>query len=228
MILRGFHMITGTGGTDVEVLKEDMYGTIIKYGNNIRKSLNITLKPHLLAGDLGEPVQTNDNHRVYCKYIPHQVIEITDPTPDDYLCQKTVICEDYSNLVQPKPVPQWLLNIFNYSAETIIEETDDHVVVMDYKEDGHFLIFAKDQNLRSIRDLRSCHIPILNRFKVTAERLIPSGYGFFHYLPSVWQLHLHVKARMDNTYVAHHIDVVIRNLELLDTYYANAKMLILR
>ena len=100
-------------------------------------------------------------------------------------------------------------------------------------EKFHILVIPFDRTIRTIRDLRSCHIPMLERMRTKAleviNRYIISNdenlLNFeFHYTPSTYHLHLHVRLNLPDTKEnladrIHHLDTVIKNLQLDSDYY---------
>ena len=138
--------------------------------------------------------------------------------------------------------PGWVIKIFNGTAkgETILAQTNDFVLMPDPKwnrrpQNVYLLGLCKDPSLRSIRDLRSCHISILEDIRDTGLSYIQNRYNidpkyircFFHYRPSAWRLHIHFQhvsgagALGGNTQIAkaHLLSTVLFNLSLDDEYY---------
>ena len=98
--------------------------------------------------------------------------------------------------------------------------------------DIRYLVVFKDENLKTIRDLRKEHLPLLEEVRSTISRWIQSRHRqkyflYFHYLPSVFQLHLHVSSNEQhiNRKRAQQLSVVIRNLHLDSEYYKKALIL---
>jgi len=80
------------------------------------------------------------------------------------------------------------------------------VMARDYKwrkgagiEEMHYLTMVTDRSLRSIRDLRGRHVPMLTRMKQMVTEYISKTHGlpkskvraYFHYFPTFWHLHVH-------------------------------------
>ena len=103
----------------------------------------------------------------------------------------------------------------------------------------HWLTIFKDMSLRSIRDLRGHggsggdgvdHLPMLRRLRSVLHGLFPlqDTMMYFHYPPSVWQLHLHIAHPCDQLRTTnemqkvHFLDDVILNLQIDPDYYAKA------
>lgn len=104
----------------------------------------------------------------------------------------------------------WLDEIFMHTREVekIILETDDFILMpsnlwknMNKLSDFHYLIFFKNPELKSIRDIKLQHLSTINSAVYESLQLIRKLHCFdnsikfiteFHYHPSVWQLHLHI------------------------------------
>jgi len=95
-------------------------------------------------------------------------------------------------------------------------------------------IFSSEiQTIRTIRDLRKEHIPLLIHIRDTTYKVIDDKFptvgrskikAYIHYPPSTFHLHVHF-AHVDNTYAkssieySHSLDSVIRNLSIDSDYY---------
>lgn len=102
----------------------------------------------------------------------------------------------------------------------------------------HWLTIFKDLSLRSIRDLRGYgggtdgmgHLPMLRRLRSILQTMFPlqDTMIYFHYPPSVWQLHIHIAHPCDQLRTTnemqkvHFLDDVMRNLQIDPDYYAQA------
>lgn len=112
---------------------------------------------------------------------------------------------------------------------------NDHVNTL------HLLALVMRRDIKSIRDLRAHHLPLLHniRTKIHAEmkrRFDLNPYElrlYFHYVPSYWHLHLHVTyagyvdAPGAHSGRAHLLNDVIDNLCRDPTYYACASLSIM-
>jgi m7GpppX diphosphatase len=151
--------------------------------------------------------------------------------------------ELYYNNTYPKIINQdlsWIDNIINgiKENELIIYGDDDMILIPDLKWDNktmenmYYLIIFKDKNLRSIRDLNTLHLPLLNKAKEISINKIKELHNinatqlrlYFHYHPSFWQLHLHINLITTNwngscVDVAHLLSTVINNIKLVNDYY---------
>jgi hypothetical protein len=108
--------------------------------------------------------------------------------------------------------------------------TDKHPGV-----DSRYLIIYKNLSLKTIRDLRYEHIPMLLdsyrssiSYLKTHEIASPQKfYVFFHYIPSVFQLHAHItliKSTRNQDRV-HEMKHIIRNLQRNTFWYRDAIIL---
>jgi m7GpppX diphosphatase len=140
---------------------------------------------------------------------------------------------------------QWIYNIIDHTSESenILYENNNLIIIPDYKWTGsketlHILCIFKDKSLFSIRDLTSNHIPLLEEAINYGNKIIKEKYDinkenlimYFHYHPSVWQLHLHYMIlNNDNTSSyslprAHSINSVIQNLKIDSDYYKKVEL----
>jgi hypothetical protein len=93
-------------------------------------------------------------------------------------------------------------------------------------------VIFKDEDLMTIRDLREQHLPMLEEIYSTVLRWIESKHRqkyflYFHYMPSVFQLHLHVNSNQQhiNASRAHFLSTVLRNLRQNSEHYKTALIL---
>jgi hypothetical protein len=136
---------------------------------------------------------------------------------------------------------QWIYEIIEGTreAEDKVFENSDFILTPDIEQNtantANWLAVFKDRSLHSIRDLHGAHIPMLERARDECVAAMASRTGFrrheimcyFHYLPSVFQLHLHVCApyglyTTQDAYKVHPIDNVISNLRIDPDFYARA------
>ena len=101
----------------------------------------------------------------------------------------------------------------------------------------NWLAIIKEPGLRSLRDLRGHHVPMLKRvLRKTFEKiLLETGIheeevmAYIHYPPSVFQLHIHfaypyAQQNHRDVYRIHSVQNVISNLEIDEDYYAKASL----
>jgi hypothetical protein len=165
--------------------------------------------------------------------------EIYICTPDAYKNMDGFIDEECKHAHNA-----WIYDIINNNTsawytldEEIILEAPDWLLVKNkhFGTDLRFLIIFKDTSLKTIRDLRQHHIALLKqayhavKYYLLKQQL--HGYSFyFNYLPSVFQLHMHVNLRGSATTCKGNdrmqpLNVVINNLEYDSLYYTKALIL---
>lgn len=99
----------------------------------------------------------------------------------------------------------------------------------------HWLAVATDTGLRTLRDLRGHHIPMLTRLYHQACQRIKADTGvdpeqvmaYIHYPPSVYQLHVHFKYPVSqtpphDTFRVHPLASVLNNLHIDSDYYGKS------
>lgn len=143
----------------------------------------------------------------------------------------------------------WLYNVLDHKKEVdriIIEDLDPEngfMLLPDLKWDGltketlYVTAIAMDRNIRSIRELREKHLPMLENIKDKSLKAIKEKYGFdalqirayFHYQPSYYHLHIHfnfIQYDAPGIYCdkAHLLDTVINNIKLMPNYYEKATL----
>jgi hypothetical protein len=101
----------------------------------------------------------------------------------------------------------------------------------------HWLAVATDLSLRTLRDLRGHHLPMLQTLYTQTCKLILEETGikptqimaYIHYPPSVYQLHVHFKHPVathasHDAFRIHHITTIINNLTIDPDYYAKSTL----
>ncbi|VDL57897.1 unnamed protein product [Hymenolepis diminuta] len=178
--------------------------------------------------------------------------QIVSETPEVY--QNVILPFLESN---PKDLV-WVDNILNGTAETdrVIFTDEDatfgFTLIFDIRWDGkhlnelHALALARNPELKCLRNLRACHLPMLKKMLVEGrKKLVEKCNGedkereslredqiiaFFHYPPTFYRLHMHfihVEGSADGgTQVgkAYLAEDVIANIELKGEYYAERTM----
>ena len=121
--------------------------------------------------------------------------------------------------------------------EQVFLDEDDFVLCTNVHHglDDRYLVVFKDENLKTIRDLQQKHVPMLTRMKETVKNFLQEKHPvifdryrfFFHYMPSVFQLHAHVstKSMSFNINRRQPLDTVVRNLMQDTEYYQKAIIL---
>ncbi|XP_068153730.1 m7GpppX diphosphatase [Drosophila tropicalis] len=175
------------------------------------------------------------------------------------ICQKYLINETpdlYKKLTLPYLLSkadqfslEWVYNILEHKQETeriVFEDKDPEtgfVLLPDLKWDGvnvenlYLLGIVHQHNLKSLRDLRGSHLPLLRNLRQSSKDAIQKRYGlnpsqlrmYFHYQPSFYHLHVHINPiRNDAPGIwcekSHMLDTVINNLELMPDYYQRATL----
>lgn len=173
--------------------------------------------------------------------------------PDMFLC----VPEDYySNEMQAiiaksnaDPRNKWIYNIINGyhpESEIVLKRTAEWTLCRDGNSiDGKWLVVLHDVTVHSLRDLRSSHVPMLMDMRTLVRDTLCAHYKrplscikfFLHYMPSVFQLHVHVHVpevfpslngstdcnkRHSRRHMLKH---VLRNLLKNDLYYKNSILL---
>lgn len=146
----------------------------------------------------------------------------------------------------PESRIQWVYNILDGIKESdriIFEDPDPKtgfVLLPDIKWDGvsrstmYLQAIVHDRTIRCIRDLRACHLPLLENMLECALKAVSQRYivpqpllrTFIHYHPSFYHLHIHIahSAIATGTSVAGKaflLEDVIENLRMDGNYYKN-------
>ncbi|EKX35190.1 hypothetical protein GUITHDRAFT_146688 [Guillardia theta CCMP2712] len=134
---------------------------------------------------------------------------------------------------------KWIYEILDGTREkdSVLIETDEFVFLPDTHAMNNgsvynWLCIVKDRKLRTLRDLDARHIPMLRKMKMTCIDYIQSVtqhnahniMAYVHYLPSVYQLHVHFCApygcytTMDALKI-YPLDSIISNLGIDKDYF---------
>ena len=155
--------------------------------------------------------------------------------------------EEYLDFLSKRDIEKdrWIYNIIDGLAEQdkILFRDNNIIVIPTYLWDSknieklHILCLPTDKNLRTIRDLTSVHIPLLQRIKDATLEVIQDIYSlkeenlkiFFHYDPSTYHLHIHfVNTAYTESWTSveysHDLDTVIFNLKMDTDYYKKIKL----
>ena len=155
----------------------------------------------------------------------------------------------YVSAEQQRDDRQWVGDVLRGAreADTVVIRTDEFVLLPDAGTDAthqaasrrkhEWLCLVTDAGLRSLRDLRACHLPMLRRMQlactlaVQCECGVPGGeiMAFVNYPPSVHTLHVHfcVPFRDCVAYDAfrmHSLVSIIANLTMDDLHYAKCHL----
>lgn len=130
------------------------------------------------------------------------------------------------NLIRGEFAPDEL--VFMEEPAWMLVQGNSHV-----SQEVRYLVIFKDTTLHTIRDLRQAHLALLRDVREKVGFFLRARHAhhaafryYFHYMPSVFQLHLHVccngTADMNRTQP---LSCVIRNIEARDTWYRDALIL---
>ncbi|KXN83364.1 m7GpppX diphosphatase [Leucoagaricus sp. SymC.cos] len=108
----------------------------------------------------------------------------------------------------PASRTQWVENILTgvSEKEKVLVSNPDFMILPDMKWDMktlsslYLLAIGQDRNIRSLRNLRKCHIGLLQSIRNEAEQVARQKWGlgkgslrmFIHYQPSYYHFHVHI------------------------------------
>jgi len=152
--------------------------------------------------------------------------------------------QDYIAKLCARDNRQWIYSLIDEGTKTqneiVMQETQDWLLCLDKHpgEDTRYLVVFRDLALKTIRDLRSKDAvmlrEVLSSVRLQMRERHPEWAGcvlYFHYYPSVYQLHAHVCEDQGTAHAralscrCHHISHVVRNIEKDSKWYANALIL---
>ncbi|KAK0434604.1 scavenger mRNA decapping enzyme [Armillaria borealis] len=149
-------------------------------------------------------------------------IDIICPATDDhirkYSPQKYTLVREtpelYASVVRPyiESLPpartRWVTKILSGEAEqkAVLFSSPEFIMLPDMKWDRHtigslyLVAIARDPTLRSLRDLRLGHVPLLKSIRKEAYRVVQEKWGlptgslrmWIHYQPSYYHFHIHI------------------------------------
>ena len=136
---------------------------------------------------------------------------------------------------------QWIYKIIDGEKEQehVVYKCSDFVILPDSENADdpsvlNWMVIFSDTALLSMRSIRGDHIDMLKAIKSKIKELMPAEFEspmlYFHYPPSVWQLHLHVAAPCDMLRTTNSmqkvcfLEDVISNISIDPEYYAKATM----
>ena len=102
--------------------------------------------------------------------------------------------------------------------------------------DTRYLVVFKDPLLTTIRALNCSHLPLLREVQSRVREFLLLNHSpaettsfqlFFHYMPSVYQLHAHVSAHMLPPHIVrrHYLRDIVRNIAAKSAHYQEALIL---
>jgi m7GpppX diphosphatase len=186
---------------------------------------------------------------IYEKYIATAEVEgeliVCNDTNKIRKFEKKIIresYEDYLKYLKKRDIEKdrWIYNIIDgiSEQESILYRDQKCIIIPTYMWDNknidnlHLLCLPIDISLRSIRELNSSHIPLLEHMKNITLNTIKIKYNideyyikiFFHYEPSTYHLHIHFVniANYDtrsSVEYSHELNNVIFNLSICSDYY---------
>lgn len=142
------------------------------------------------------------------------------------------------------PRKKWIYDIIDglREQENVLLDTPEFVFLPDTHaiNDGHvynWMAVVKDRSLWTLRNLTGDHVPLLKRVKLLCveQIMLLTGWkkhnimAYVHYLPSVFQLHIHFCAPYGSyttvdVFKMQPLDMVIKNLEIDSDYYKKANL----
>jgi len=148
-------------------------------------------------------------------------------------------CDAFRNKIEANRAhanQQWIFDLIRgeFAAnEFVFVDEPDWVLVQGnshVSQEVRYLVIFKDKALHTIRDLRQQHLAMLRAMWLKVSRFVRARHTnhaafryYFHYMPSVFQLHLHVCCNvttdMNRTQP---LSCVMRNVEARDTWYRDA------
>jgi hypothetical protein len=156
-------------------------------------------------------------------------------SPDDYYG------DAFSSFIKKEYLSNkhsWIYHIIEKGCmsrhEKIFIDNKDWCLCADkhHGNDLRYLVVFKDEKLKTIRELEALHLNMLENVlqNVTtwlATRHTQKYYFYFHYMPSVLQLHMHVNSNTQhiNYDRAHFLHNILRNLRHNSAHYGNALIL---
>ncbi|RXW18165.1 hypothetical protein EST38_g7689 [Candolleomyces aberdarensis] len=122
--------------------------------------------------------------------------------------------ELYRNVVKPYVAAfpasrtQWVENILQGISEQskLLYSDSDFLILPDMKWDLktvsslYLVVLVQDRTIRSLRDLKKSHLPLLKSIHAQAEKVVSQKWGlgpgslrmYVHYQPSYYHFHVHV------------------------------------
>lgn len=131
---------------------------------------------------------------------------------------------------------KWIFDLIRGAYEKVYIDEKEWMLALDTKtieNDMYYLVIFKDISLQSIRNLGSKHVPLLTKVEHEVHSFLEKKHEnhkdfqlFFHYMPSFFQLHLHVCTRHTRDPVCEYpITTVIQNLTRQDNWYRDGLFL---
>lgn len=168
---------------------------------------------------------------------------------EDYICCP----EQYRNSASQShirercshPNSQWIYELIKSSYSNIRPYSEEVIYINEPKwmlcrdihpgKDLRYLIVFKNYDLKTIRNLSTCDVDMLTDVQQKTAHFLQTRHAsdflkfhiFFHYMPSVFQLHAHVSTNPppppNNR--RHHLKHVLHKLKLDGMHFQNALIL---
>ena len=177
------------------------------------------------------------NERQIAKFRPSEYAIVTETAEIYYEKVKPFID------AIPESDIKWVQNIVSGQKEEIIFETEQYVLLKDYKmlvpgeERFYYLSLLKEWSVKSIRDLNESHLPLLEELYLPTIKKVAELTGvaenkiscFVHYYPSFFWFHVHYCKTgefTDSTGINRSIDLgtLIENIRMKTDYYQNVTL----
>jgi hypothetical protein len=137
---------------------------------------------------------------------------------------------------------QWIFELIAGridASETVFIDAAEWMLVLNNRPaappvERRYLVNFKDRALHSLRHLHGRHLPLLDEIEGAVRAFLRGVYPrrhqqfqcYFHYMPSVFQLHMHVcVAKATDAGRVHALALVRRNLGAKSSWYRDALML---
>jgi len=158
-------------------------------------------------------------------------------------CPSDFFCAEFARRIEANRTHEkqrWIFDLIaghDSPKEEIFKNSTDWMLVRGNSytpPDVRYLVIFKDLRLHTIRDLRQVHLKMLDDMRKAVLQFLKKKHAdnytdfrlYFHYLPSVFQLHLHVcgVAAADSSRTQM-LACVMRNIQRNDTWYKDALIL---
>jgi diadenosine tetraphosphate (Ap4A) HIT family hydrolase len=151
-------------------------------------------------------------------------------------------CQDRIASNRAHKAQQWIFELIAGridSSETVFIDRAEWMLVLNNRPaappvERRYLVIFKDTALHSLRHLHAGHVALLETVEDTVRAFLADEHPqrhreflcYFHYMPSVFQLHMHVSiAKATDTGRVHPLGLVRRNLRVKSRWYREALML---
>lgn len=134
---------------------------------------------------------------------------------------------------------KWIFDLIGGTInrhETVYLDAREWMLARDDKtteNNMYYLVIFKDTSLQSIRNLSQTHVPLLKKVELAVRSFLEKEHDnhrefhlYFHYMPTFFQLHLHVCTRHTRDSVCQYpIGAVIHHLTVQDNWYRDGLFL---